>query len=110
MHPECVLLDECVPRRLRGALPGHDVRTVPETGWLGKRNGERLQLRTGQGFEALIPVDQNQRHPQNLQAADAAVIMLVTASNRLAGLFPLMPAAQTALGSISPREVVEIIP
>ena len=39
-----ILLDECVPRRLRGELPGHDVQTVPELGWSGKKNGELLAL------------------------------------------------------------------
>ena len=27
-----VLLDECLPRRLKHELPEHDVRTVPEMG------------------------------------------------------------------------------
>jgi len=39
-----VLLDECVPRGLRDALPGHDVRTVAEAGWAGVKNGELLKL------------------------------------------------------------------
>jgi hypothetical protein len=26
------LLDECLPRKLKDDLPGHDVRTVPEVG------------------------------------------------------------------------------
>lgn len=30
-----VLLDECVPRKLRRELPGHEVRTVAEMGWAG---------------------------------------------------------------------------
>ena len=37
-----ILLDECVPRRLRAELTGHDVHTVPEMGWSGKKNGELL--------------------------------------------------------------------
>ena len=52
-----ILLDECVPRRLRWELPGHDVRTVPEMGWSGKKNGELLQLTTASGFEVLMTVD-----------------------------------------------------
>jgi hypothetical protein len=64
-----ILLDECVPRRLRQELPGHDVRTVQELGWSGKKNGELLQLMAGQGFEVLVTVDQSIRHQQNLQAA-----------------------------------------
>ncbi|HUF42158.1 MAG TPA: DUF5615 family PIN-like protein, partial [Verrucomicrobiae bacterium] len=44
-----VLLDECVPRRLKSELPGHDVRTVPEVGWSGTKNGPLLRL-AGQEF------------------------------------------------------------
>lgn len=25
-----LLLDECLPRKLKGGLPGHEVKTVPE--------------------------------------------------------------------------------
>jgi len=28
-----LLLDECVPRKLRSDLEGHDVHTVQEMGW-----------------------------------------------------------------------------
>ena len=39
-----VLLDECLPRRLKREIVGHDARTVPEMGWASKRNGELLAL------------------------------------------------------------------
>jgi PIN like domain len=103
-----ILLDECAPRRLRRDLPGHHVRTVPEMGWSGKKNGELLALMTAQGFEVLLTVDQGLRYQQDLQAAGIALIVLVAASNRLADLAPLMPSVQAALGSISPGDVVEI--
>jgi hypothetical protein len=35
-----VLLDECLPRRLKRELVGHDVSTAPEMGWGSKRNGD----------------------------------------------------------------------
>ena len=35
-----VLLDECLPRRLKQAIVGHDVATVSDAGWSGKSNGE----------------------------------------------------------------------
>jgi len=38
------LLDECLPRRPKTVLGGHDVQTVPEAGWSGKENGELLRL------------------------------------------------------------------
>jgi hypothetical protein len=62
-----ILLDECVPRRLGQELRGHDVRTVPEMGWSGKKNGELLQLMVGQNLDVLLTVDQTLPHQQNLK-------------------------------------------
>jgi hypothetical protein len=103
-----ILLDECVPRKLRRALPGHTVRTIRELGWAGKQNGELLALMAGQGFEVLLTVDQNLRHQQNLAAAGVAVLVLVAGTNRIADLLPLIPDAELALTSIRPGDVVEV--
>jgi len=39
-----VLLDECVPRKLKRELADHDVQTVTESGWSGFKNGDLLLL------------------------------------------------------------------
>jgi len=103
-----ILLDECVPRPLRRQFAGHDVRTIREMGWAGKKNGELLTLMTADGFEALVTVDQNIRYQQNLVAAGVAVVILVAATNRLADLLPLVPSALVALAAIKPGDAVEI--
>ncbi len=103
-----ILLDECVPQRLQRECTGHDVRTVPQMGWSGKKNGELLQLMRTDGFEVFLTVDQNIRHQQNLQAAGVAVVLLIAQTNRLADLVPLMPAVLSALNSIKPGTLVEI--
>jgi len=51
-----LLLDECVPARLRKALASHQVSTVPEEGWSGVKNGKLLMLAAVK-FDALITVD-----------------------------------------------------
>jgi hypothetical protein len=103
-----ILLDECVPRRFRRELTGHDVRTVPEMGWSGKKNGELLQPMIGQGFDVLLTVDQGVQHQQNLKAAGVAVLVLVAASNRLADLVPLAQAVLLALATIQPGDLIEV--
>jgi len=103
-----ILLDECVPRPLRRQLPGHDVRTVREMGWAGKKNGELLALMAGAGFEVLLTVDQNLRHQQNLAASGVAVVVMAAASNRLADLAPLVPGVEAALRGIQPGDAVEV--
>lgn len=38
-----VLLDECIPRKLKRELKEHTVATVTESGWSGKENGDLLR-------------------------------------------------------------------
>lgn len=103
-----ILLDECVPRRLRRELTGHDVRTVTEMGWSGKRNGELLKLMAAASFAVLLTTDQNIQYQQNLHTANVAVLVLVAPTNRLADLLPLVPSTLGALAKITLGQVVEI--
>lgn len=52
-----VLLDECVPRKLKNSLTGHVCRTVPQEGMTGKKNGELLALAEKAGFDVFLSVD-----------------------------------------------------
>jgi hypothetical protein len=65
-----LLLDECMPRRLKQELFGHDVSTVQEMGWAGIKNGALLQLASG-SFDALLTVDQGIEYQQNLFSGSA---------------------------------------
>ena len=40
-----LLLDECLPRKLKNHLPEHECSTVPEQGWAGKKNRELFYWR-----------------------------------------------------------------
>ena len=96
-----VLLDECLPRRLKGDLAEHDVRTVPEMGWASRRNGELLGLAERE-FDAFLTIDRNLQHQQNLAALSIAVIVLVARSNTLLDLRPLIPKVREALAAGTP--------
>ena len=102
-----VLLDECLPRRLRGELQGHDVTSVPEVGWSGKSNGELLQLAAGR-FDVFVTIDQGLQYQQNLRQGELSVVVLRAKDNRLQTLRPLVPRLLTALASARPGEVVGI--
>ncbi len=103
-----VLLDECVPKRLGRALVGHAVRTVPQEGWSGRKNGQLLALMSAAGFEVLLTVDQSIRHQQDLHAAGVAVIVMIGGSNQIADLMPLVPDVLAALGTVQAGDSVEI--
>jgi len=96
-----VLLDECVPRRLRRELPGHDVRTVNEMGWSGIKNGPLLRHAT-QHFDVFLTVDQGVEFQQNLLGLDLAIIVMVATSNDIEDLRPLMPQVRETLNSVAP--------
>jgi uncharacterized protein DUF5615 len=85
-----VLLDECLPKRLKRDLIGHEARTTPEQGRAGKRNGDLLRLAERE-FDAFLTVDRQLQYQQNLSTFDIAVVVLVAPSNTLADLQPLMP-------------------
>jgi hypothetical protein len=103
-----VLIDECVPQKLQHEFPGHDVRTVVQMGWTGKKNGELLGLAVAGGFEVLLTVDQHLHDQNDIQKAGIGLIVLCAKSNRLDDLKLLVPAAELALASIQPGDVVEV--
>ena len=70
-----LLLDECVPARLRRSLPSHQVSKVVQEGWSGVKNGKLLAL-AATGFDAFITVDKNLSYQQNTSNLPVAVLVL----------------------------------
>jgi hypothetical protein len=99
-----VLLDECLPKKLKREVQAEVVRTVPEMGWAGTKNGSLLRL-VEQEFDVFLTNDQNLEHQQNLNRFDLAVVVLVAFTNDIEDLRPLMPDANAAIGAIGPREI-----
>jgi len=100
-----VLLDECVPRRLKRELSGHEVFTVTDHGWSGIKNGRLL---ADAEFDVFLTVDQNLKYQQNLSAFRISVILLVARNNRLQTLLPLMPEVREMLGKIGVGDFIRI--
>ena len=93
-----LLLDECVPARLRRALPSHQVSTVTQEGWSGVKNGKLLALAAAR-FDAFITVDENLPYQQNTSTRPVSVFVLDAVSNELPYLLPLVPQLEAALSS-----------
>jgi predicted nuclease of predicted toxin-antitoxin system len=103
-----LLLDECLPRKLKNHLPGHECRTVPEAGWAGKKNGELLFLAEKSDFEVFLTLDRGLEYEQNLKGRKISVILVSANSSRLADLLPQVPALLTALRSIRVGELIRV--
>jgi predicted nuclease of predicted toxin-antitoxin system len=92
-----ILLDECIDRRLTREFVDYEVKTVPQMGWAGIKDGQLLVLAEAE-FDVFITVDRNLSFQQNLPQFDIAVIVLQASSNRLADLKPLSPKILAILG------------
>ncbi len=102
-----ILIDECLPRKLKRELPGHEVKTVPEAGWAGKKNGALLRLMAAE-YDVFITIDNNLEDHQQLAAQPVGFIVLSAVNNKLATLQPLIVQVLEALETIQPGQVVTI--
>jgi|SRR5215831_1275538 len=103
-----ILLDECVPRRLKSHLSGHVCTTVPEAGLAGTENGELLASAEALGYDVFLTVDRGLEYQQNRANRKIAIIILCARSNALADLLPLLSACLSHLKAIEPGAVIRI--
>ena len=102
-----VLLDECIPKKLKQELQGHSVSTVSEAGWTGKKNGELLRL-AEKRFDVFVTVDQNLGYQQNILKFKIAVILLTAKDNDLDTLKPFIPKVRQILGSLKAGRIFKV--
>jgi hypothetical protein len=103
-----LLLDECLPRKFKSHLLGHECHTVPEAGWAGKKNGELLSLAEKAGFQIFLTLDQGMEYEQNLKGRAIALVLVSAKSSRLADLLPRIPAILTALRSVRSGQLARV--
>ena len=89
-----ILLDENLPLELAAELSGHDVRSVRDMAWRGKRNGELLALMRDSDIEFFVTVDQSLRFQQPIDRFPTGIIQLFARSNNITHLRPLMPSVR----------------
>lgn len=95
-----ILLDENIPTKLKFDFGrDHEVQTVQEMEWLGKKNGELLGLTTINGFEVFITVDKNLKYQQNLNKFELKFILLIATNNKHQTLQPFISKIEELLTS-----------
>ena len=77
-----LLLDECIDRKFAKEFVCYEIKTVPQMGWAGIKNGQLLAL-AGVEFDVFITVDRNLSFQQNLSQFNIAVIVLPTSPQHL---------------------------
>jgi hypothetical protein len=101
-------LDECLPRKLKHALSGHECQTVPEAGLAGQKNGVLLSLAEAAGFDVFFTMDKGLQYQQNLSGRHNAILIVRAKSNCLADLLPPVEECRSIMKSIKHGEVVSI--
>jgi len=102
-----VLLDSCVPQRLRDSLAAHDVQSARFAGLEGLLDRELLDALEGI-FDVMVTCDRSIPWQQSMQGRRVGVLVLVAPSNRLADLLPLVPALLNVLAEIRSGELREV--
>lgn len=102
-----LLLDECVPRRLRREFPDHEVFTIDQAGFKGLKNGKLISA-AAEFYEVLVTVDKSIEHQQRIADLPNAILVLSARTNRFVSLSPLLPKANEALERIEVGEIVTI--
>jgi hypothetical protein len=97
-----ILLDECVPLQVRGALPNHEVATAQRMGWGGISNGDLLDKAEREGFQVFILADKNLRYQQDLVGRRIAILELWT--NHRPTLEKHFPEIRIAAEKLSPGD------
>ena len=104
-----ILLDESLPRKLKNDFGAdHQVFTVRDKGWLGKKNGVLLKLIIDNGFDLFITVDRNLPYQQNLQQISLIIFVLCATNNRRETLAKLIPTLLEKLLQGNLQGVIEI--
>jgi predicted nuclease of predicted toxin-antitoxin system len=102
-----ILLDECLPKKLKNDLKNHEVKTVPEMGWAGKKNGELLPL-TENNFDIFITGDQNLQYQQNLKNRLITIFVLKSPNSRYETLRLLIPKVLEIINRELKKGIIEI--
>ena len=102
-----LLLDECVPRRIKRDFLDCEIFTIEEAGFKGLKNGNLIRA-ASDIFDVLITVDKNIRHQQNKESLLLAIIILSAKSNRYESLSPLISKALEILQTIKIGEIIKI--
>lgn len=100
-----ILLDECVPARLRRAFPGHAVLTVTEAGWRGVKDGPLLRL-AEERFDVLVSVDRRLAEQHRLEDFRLGFVFARVRDNRLSSFEPIFEVLREAVERAGPGETI----
>ncbi|MEJ7829680.1 MAG: hypothetical protein WKF91_15830 [Segetibacter sp.] len=104
-----ILLDESLPRKLKKDFGNqHEIWSVRDKDWLGKKNGELLGLMIDDKFDLFVTVDRNLTYQQNLENISLIIFVLCANDNRRETLQKLIPKLFDRLAEGNLQNIIKI--
>lgn len=100
-----ILVDECLPIKVKDILSEFEVSTVRDLKWMGIKNGILINLAFENGFDVFITVDKNLNFQQNIETKDIGLLILDIQKNMIDHIIPLKEMITTAVNKIRPGEI-----
>ena len=94
-----LLLDENLPKKLKQDFSEHEIYTVRDKEWNGKKNGELMTLMIQEKFDAFLTFDRNLQHQQNFKKYSLPVLVLNAEDNSYMTLSKLTNQIKEKLAS-----------
>ena len=92
-----IIIDECLPKKLRTIFEEDEAYTVPQLGLSGYSDQELLKELAKREIDCFITIDGNMEYQQALKRQPFATIVLRSHSNRFRDLLPLAASMREAL-------------
>lgn len=100
-----MLIDECIPFRVRRILEFHECVSVSHLGWTGTKDTTLLRRAKADGFDALVTCDRGFEHRTDLQIA-----ILILPTNDWSLLQSYAGAIRTKLHELAPGQCTVVPP
>lgn len=102
-----VLLDECVPARVKQLLTGHAVQTVSEVGWRGRKDELLLEV-ASQRFDVIVTVDRRFANRSLASQFRIHVLIVRLPNNAIDSFRKVRDQLQTAVSEAKPGTVATL--
>jgi len=97
-----ILIDEQLPTKLKYRFIelGHEVSTVRDMDWLGKKNGDLLESMSTNNFQVLITNDKNLYYQQKISTLKVCIVNINSKTNRYSDVMEVIEPIKNKLKEV----------
>lgn len=103
-----ILLDECLPRRLKDHLKEFGTFTASEKGWASLKNGALLRAAINDSFDIFLTVDKKLEYEQNMKLFNITVVVFDVPRNKIELITPLLEKFKSQINNYIKGKVYTI--